>query len=163
MVFWLQFMGVNMIEEIKDKQSKAYISCSVLEALTGWFEIKESREQYIKDCEEQIFIAAKEAGKEIGFLCLKETGKDTVEVAVMGVLKEYHRHGTGKELVKAAKNIAIEKGYSFLQVKTVQMGFYENYDRTNLFYRNAGFKEFEVFPMLWDENNPCQVYVMALK
>lgn len=109
-----------MIEEIKDRQSKRHIARSILEALTDWFEITESREQYIKDCAEQIFIVAKEAEKEIGFICLKETGKDTVEVAVMGVLKEYHRHEIGKELIRAAKNIAIEKGYSFLQVKTVQ-------------------------------------------
>ncbi len=152
-----------MIEEIKDRQSKRHIARSILEALTDWFEITESREQYIKDCVEQIFIVAKEAEKEIGFICLKETGKDTVEVAVMGVLKEYHRHGIGKELIWAAKNIAIEKGYSFLQVKTVQMGFYEDYDKTNLFYCNVGFKEFEVLPTLWDKNNPCQIYVMALK
>ena len=152
-----------MIEEIKDKQSKRHIARSILETLTDWFEITESREKYIKDCEEQIFVVAKKAEKEIGFICLKETGKDTVEVAVMGVLKEYHRHGIGKELIKAAKDIAIQKEYSFLQVKTVQMGFYENYDKTNLFYCNVGFKEFEVFPMLWDEYNPCQIYVMALK
>ncbi len=152
-----------MIEEIKDRQSKRHIARSILEALTDWFEITESREQYIKDCAEQIFIVAKEAEKEIGFICLKETGKDTAEVAVMGVLKEYPRHGIGKELIRAAKNIAIEKGYSFLQVKTVQMGFYEDYDKTNLFYCNVGFKEFEVLPTLWDENNPCQIYVMALK
>ncbi len=152
-----------MIEEIKDKQLKRHIARSILETLTDWFGITESREQYIKDCEEQIFVAAKEAGKEIGFICLKETGKDTVEIAVMGVLKEYHRHGIGKELIKAAKDIAVEKGYSFLQVKTVQMGFYVDYDKTNLFYCNVGFKEFEVFPMLWNENNPCQIYVMALK
>ena len=152
-----------MIEEIKDKQSKRHIARSILETLTDWFGITESREQYIKDCEEQIFVVAKEAEKEIGFICLKETGKDTVEIAVMGVLKEYHKHGIGKELIEAVKDIAIEKEYSFLQVKTVQMGFYENYDQTNLFYRNAGFKEFEVFPMLWDEHNPCQIYVMALK
>ena len=152
-----------MIEEIKDKQLKRHIARSILETLTDWFGITESREQYIKDCEEQIFVAAKEAGKEIGFICLKETGKDTVEIAVMGVLKEYHRHGIGKELIKAAKDIAVEKGYSFLQVKTVQMRFYVDYDKTNLFYCNVGFKEFEVFPMLWNENNPCQIYVMALK
>lgn len=152
-----------MIEEIKDKQLKRHIARSILETLTDWFGITESREQYIKDCEEQIFVVAKEAGKEIGFICLKETGKDTVEIAVMGVLKEYHRHGIGKELIKAAKDIAVEKGYSFLQVKTVQMGFYVDYDKTNLFYCNVGFKEFEVFPMLWNENNPCQIYVMALK
>lgn len=152
-----------MIEEIKDKKSKSHIARSILEALTDWFGITESREQYIKDCQEQIFVVAKEDEKKIGFICLKETGKDTAEIAVMGVLKEYHRHGIGKKLIKAVKDIAIEKEYSFLQVKTVQMGFYENYDRTNLFYRNVGFKEFEVFPTLWDENNPCQIYVMALK
>ena len=28
-------------------------------------------------------------------------------------------------------------------------------------YKNL-FKEFEVFPTLWDEWNPCQVYVMGL-
>ena len=55
-----------------------------------------------------------------------------------------------------------ESGYSFIQVKTVQMGKYEEYDHTNQFYISLGFKEFEVFPTLWDEWNPCQVYVMAV-
>ena len=81
----------------------------------------------------------------------------------MGVLKEYHRKGAGTALFRKAKEIAVNSGYSFLQVKTVQMGRYEDYDRTNRFYLALGFKEFEVFPMLWDEHNPCQVYVMSLK
>ena len=34
---------------------------------------------------------------------------------------------------------------------------------TNRFYLALGFREFEVFPMLWDEANPCQVYVMSLR
>ncbi len=152
-----------MIEEIKDKQLKTDTARLVLEALSGWFEIPEAREQYIKECREQIFLAAKENNKTTGFICLKETGKDTAEIAVMGVLKECHRQGTGKKLVMAAKDIATAKGYSFLQVKTVQMGLYKDYDKTNFFYRNVGFKEFEVFPMLWDKDNPCQVYVMSLK
>ena len=46
---------------------------------------------------------------------------------------------------------------------TVKMGMYDDYDRTNMFYKAVGFKEFEVFPMLWDEANPCQIYIMALK
>ena len=45
----------------------------------------------------------------------------------------------------------------------VQMGRYPAYDDTNRFYLSLGFKEFEVFPTLWDEWNPCQVYVMALE
>ena len=81
----------------------------------------------------------------------------------MGVRREYHRQGTGRALVAAAKKDALQRGYSFLQVKTVQMGRYEDYDKTNLFYGALGFKEFEVFPTVWGERNPCQIYVMALK
>ena len=53
-------------------------------------------------------------------------------------------------------------GYSFIQVKTVQMGKYKSYDDTNRFYISIGFKEFEVFPTLWDKWNPCQIYVMGI-
>ena len=98
----------------------------------------------------------------MGFLYLKQTGKDTVELAVMGVLEEYHRKGIGKELFNRAKKAAKEMGYSFIQVKTVQMGKYESYDDTNQFYISLGFKELEVFPTLWDEWNPCQIYVMGI-
>ncbi|MBR6147902.1 MAG: GNAT family N-acetyltransferase [Lachnospiraceae bacterium] len=150
------------IEQITDIKEKQCIARTILEDLTEWFEVKESREQYISDCAEWIFLAAKDEGETVGFLCLKETGKDTVELAVMGVVKKCHRSGAGSALVDEAKSIAREKGYSFFQVKTVQMGMYEDYDRTNLFYLACGFKEFEVIPQIWDEANPCQIYVMSL-
>lgn len=122
----------------------------------------EGREEYIQDSVGKIFLCAKEEEKPLGFLYLKQTGKDTVELAVMGVLKEYHRKGIGRAMFEAAKKIASDMGYSFIQVKTVQMGKYEDYDKTNRFYLSLGFKELEVFPTLWDEANPCQIYVMAL-
>ena len=151
-----------MIEQINEPAAKRAISRKILEALHDWFEVDESREKYISDCVDWIFLAAKENGEYAGFLCLKETGKDTVELAVMGVLKEFHRHGLGRKLFEEAKKIATEAGYSFMQVKTVAMGKYPDYDKTNLFYISCGFREFEVFPELWDEDNPCQIYVMAL-
>ena len=150
------------IEQITDIKEKQCIARTILEDLSEWFEVKESREQYISDCAEWIFLAAKDEGKTVGFLCLKETGKATVELAVMGVMKKCHRSGAGRALVDEAKSIAREKGYSFFQVKTVQMGMYEDYDRTNMFYLACGFKEFEVIPQIWDEANPCQIYVMSI-
>ena len=152
-----------MIEQVFNKDEKSTIARNILESLTEWFEIEEGREKYIKECVDQIFIAAKEGGTNAGFLCLQETGKDTVELAVMGVLKNFQRNGIGRQLLEKAKEIAFSKGYSFLQVKTVKMGKYDEYDKTNLFYLNCGFKEFEVFPTLWDIENPCQVYVMSLR
>ena len=152
-----------MIVEIIDPKEKQAIARKVLEALTDWFGIEESREEYIKGSADWSFFAAKEEEDYVGFLCLKETGKATVELAVMGVLKDRHRSGVGRQLVERAKETARAQGYEFMQVKTVKMGEYEDYDRTNLFYISCGFKEFEVFPLLWDEANPCQIYVMSLK
>ena len=152
-----------MIVEIKDSNEKQSVARKVLEALTDWFEVKESREEYISGCVEWTFLAAKEEEETVGFLCLKETGKATVELAVMGVLRNHHRNGIGRQLVERAKEAARLQGYEFMQVKTVKMGMYEDYDRTNLFYMSCGFKELEVFPLLWDEANHCQIYVMSLE
>ena len=152
-----------MIIEITDPNEKQAIARKVLEALTDWFEIEKSREKYISGGADWPFFAAQEEDESIGFLCLKETGKATVELAVMGVLKDHHRSGVGRQLVERAKEAARAQGYEFMQVKTVKPGVYEDYDRTNLFYISCGFKEFEVIPLLWDEANPCQIYVMSLK
>ncbi len=147
---------------VEDPALRQRIARTVLEALPDWFGIPESRERYITESAGQPFFAAYDADVPVGFLCLKETGKDTVELCVMGVLKDRQRKGTGRKLFERAKEEARKAGYTFMQVKTVQMGRYTEYDATNRFYRSLGFKEFEVFPALWDEQNPCQVYVMAL-
>lgn len=153
----------TMIAVIKDPDEKRAIARAVLESLTEWFEVEESREGYIHDCADWTFLAAKNDDRVMGFLCLKKTGNATVELAVMGVKKEYHKQGIGRKLVEKAKEAARAEGYEFMQVKTVKMGIYDDYDRTNLFYISCGFKELEVFPLLWDEANPCQIYVMSLK
>ena len=151
-----------MISIIEDRDTKQRIVREVLEALPEWFGIPSARENYIRESADQLMIASFDGDRAIGFLCLKETGRDTAEIAVMGVRKEYQHAGIGTKLFETARKAAQEKGYSFLQVKTVREGCYEEYDRTNAFYRHLGFKEFEVIPDLWDERNPCQIYVIAL-
>lgn len=153
--------GIRIVS-VEEAAEKQRVSRSILEALPEWFGIPESREQYIKESAAQLFFAALDAEKAIGFLCLKETGKETVELSVMGVLKDYQRRGLGRKLFEQAKKVVGNLGYSFMQVKTVQMGRYAEYDATNRFYLSLGFKEFELFPTLWDERNPCQIYVMNL-
>ena len=151
------------IRKLSDDREKQAVASAILEELTDWFGIAESREAYIRDCRGRTVLCAVHEERPVGFVCLKQTGKDTAELAVMGVLEPYHRQGVGRALLERAKAEARAAGYSFLQVKTVRMGKYAEYDRTNRFYLAMGFKEFEVFPTLWDRQNPCQIYVMALK
>ena len=150
------------IKEIYSSTDKQQITRQIMESLSDWFGIPEAREYYIQESGKQPFCVAFDEEKPVGFAYLKETGKDTTEISVVGVLKEYHRKGIGRKLIEKIQQIAKQKGYSFIQVKTVQMGKYDDYDDTNRFYQALGFKEFEVFPMLWDENNPCQIYVMYI-
>lgn len=150
------------IKNVVNTEEKQKISRLILEALPEWFAVPEARERYIAESSDLPFYAAYEGDVPVGFICLKETGKDTVEIHVMGVRKEYQHKGTGKRLVDKVREEAKRSGYSFLQVKTVKMGMYEDYDETNRFYLAMGFKEFEVIPMFWDEDNPCQIYVMSL-
>lgn len=147
---------------VENNEEKVIIAKNILEALPDYFGIPEATSAYIQDSRGKIFFSANDKNQPVGFLYLKETSKYTVEIAVMGVLPEYHLQGIGRTLITQAKDIAKQNGYSFMQVKTVQMGIYEDYDKTNRFYQAMGFKELEVFPTLWDENNPCLIYVMVV-
>ena len=75
------------IREVTDAEEKKRISRLVLEALPDWFEVTETREAYIRESAEFPLFAAFDGEKPVGFLCLKETGKDTMELHVMGILK----------------------------------------------------------------------------
>lgn len=151
------------IRQLTDAAEKQAVTRLILEALPEWFGIPEAREAYIRESAGRIFFCPYDRNRPVGFLYLKETGNATVELYVMGIRKEYHRQGIGRLLFRQAREAASGAGYAFMQVKTVQMGKYEEYDRTNRFYLALGFREFEVFPTLWDEGNPCQVYVMSLE
>ncbi len=74
-----------MVREISNKGEKRRIAREILEALPDWFGIPKAREEYIAQSAEQLLFAAEVDGKTAGFLCLKETGDATAELAVMGV------------------------------------------------------------------------------
>ena len=51
---------MGLIEQIKDAETKKVVARKILEALKDWFEVDESREKYIEESADQIFLAAKE-------------------------------------------------------------------------------------------------------
>ena len=151
-----------MIQFIHPPVRREAIAREILEALPDWFGLPESTAAYVQESRDQPFWADMGDGKIRGFITLKETSPYTAELAVMGVLPQYHRQGIGRALFEAFRQYAKEHGYAFLQVKTAREGCYAEYDRTIAFYRSLGFKELECFPTLWDAWNPCQVFVMAV-
>ena len=152
-----------MVKAIFQPEEKAMITRTILHDLPAWFGIQEATDNYIKESQTMPFFAYEINQTAVGFISLKETSPYTIEIYCMGVLKAYHHKGIGKALMRATEDYAVSKGYHYMQVKTVESGHYENYDQTAQFYRRVGFKELEIFKTLWDERNPCQIFIKCLK
>lgn len=155
-LFTVERRIVMEIREVGDGNAKKEICDTVLHRLSEWFGIEESIAEYVSQVEEMPFYGVYDGERPVGFLAVKIHNAFTAEVCVMGILKEYHRMGIGSELMERAEGYCQQKGLVYLTVKTLDGSVdFEPYERTRRFYEKMGFIPLEVFPLLWDEANPC--------
>ena len=144
------------IKELSNADEKSTICNTILRALPEWFGIESSIIDYVAQVQSMPFFAAYDEEKAVGFIALKIHNIYTAEICVMGVLQEYHRQGIGKMLVEKCEQYCVNSNMKYLTVKTLDESRECNsYQKTRLFYLSLGFKPLEVFPLLWDEDNPC--------
>lgn len=149
------------IEEVKDEDKKMAVVAEVLKDLPEWFGIPESTQAYIEGAKDLQVWAAYQEGDLLGFVCLSYSSEDCAEIDCLGVKKGHQGRGIGRELIATLESEA-RKNVDYLQVKTVAQGSNQDYDRTNVFYRSVGFKKLEIFPQLWDPQNPCQILIKKI-
>ena len=150
-----------VIEEVKDANQKMAVVAEVLKDLPEWFGIPESTQAYIEDAKDLQVWAAYQERDLAGFVSLSYSSEDCAEIDCLGVKKAYQGRGIGSQLLATLESEA-NKNVDFLQVKTVAQGSNKDYDRTNVFYRNLGFKKLEIFPQLWGPQNPCQILIKKI-
>ena len=148
------------IRDICNQDEKSAICNDILRALPKWFGVESSIIDYTEQVKTQPFYAAIKNGKVVGFVAIKVHNQFTSEVSVMGVLEDYHGQGIGKRLIKCCEEYCMKNNMEFLTVKTLdESRESKSYKNTRLFYLSAGFKPLEVFPLLWDKDNPCLLMV----
>ena len=144
------------VEKIGSKQEKMTISNSVLRALPDWFEIESAIIDYVHSSADMPFFAVYNGNQAAGFVAIKKHNPYTSEIYAMGVLKEFHRSGMGRQLLAAGEAYCKGIGNRFLTVKTLAASIEsEAYEKTRLFYQSMGFLPIEVFTALWGKENPC--------
>ncbi len=146
----------------------------ILRALPSWFGIEAALQDYVRAADElDTFVALVDRpacggfqfrpDQVIGFLTLKETSEDAVEIHVMGVLPVWHRRGAGRALVERAASYARAEGFSLLHVKTLAPAHPdEGYAKTRAFYQAMGFLPLEVLSKVWGPEHPCLLLVRPL-
>lgn len=144
------------IKEITDADDKSTICNDILRALPNWFGIESSIADYVNQVKSLPFYASVDGAKNIGFVAIKPHTSSAAEICVMGILKQYHKQGIGRKLINICEQYCIKNKLEFLTVKTLDESRASNsYEKTRLFYLATGFKPVEVFPLFWDEDNPC--------
>ncbi len=144
----------------------------ILRALPGWFGIESSIVEYAAAVEKLPTFVALPGGEDdaggaardvIGFLTVKPTSADALELHVMGVLAEWHRRGVGRALEERAAAYARAEGFALLHVKTLAASDPDpGYAATRAFYLALGFRPLEVLPAVWGPENPCLLLVKPL-
>lgn len=151
------------ISEVLDSEEKSKIVVRILKSLRKWFGIDSAVSRYADEVREFPFFVVRIDGEAVGFLALKQHNSDTAEIFVMGVSEAFHRMGIGNALVARAEEFCCEKGIKFLTVKTLDgSAKSEAYEKTRKFYEKVGFYHLEVFPELWDKQNPCLFLLKSL-
>jgi GNAT superfamily N-acetyltransferase len=146
----------------------------ILRALPGWFGIESALQDYVRAADELETFVALPPGpacarklirpdKVIGFVSLRETSTDALELHVMGVLPAWRRHGVGRALVRRVVPWARAEGYSLLHVKTLAPSDPDpGYAETRAFYAALGFRPLEELPQVWGPEDPCLLLVRPL-
>ena len=150
-----------MIEEIVE--NKGAVCATILAALPGWFQLPAANAAFVRDVEAMPMLGAIVMDQPVGFLALKVHTLAAAEIHVMGVRPEHHRKGLGRALIRAAAQMMRADGMRYLTVKTLAPSHPDpGYANTRAFYESAGFSPVEVFPLLWDAENPALMMVKAL-
>ena len=152
------------IKEVYEPNEKSNICNAILRALPNWFGIESSIIDYTEQVQSMPFYVAFDDSSSIGFVALKVHNLYTAEIYVMGVLCAYHRQKIGQRLIEHCESYCTANEKEFLTVKTLDESRESNsYKKTRLFYHAMGFRPLEVFPLLWDKDNPCLFMVKSMR
>ncbi|MFZ0667723.1 MAG: GNAT family N-acetyltransferase [Acidimicrobiales bacterium] len=136
----------------------------ILDSLPHWFGIEESVENYVATADRSPTVVAAIDSADIGILTIVPHSPYAVEIYVMGILPEFHRHGVGGKMLAYAEQLLLLDGVEYLQVKTLSSQKEDTgYEKTRAFYQTMGFRVLEEFPNLWGPDNPALQMIKALK
>jgi GNAT superfamily N-acetyltransferase len=132
------------------------IGDGILRDLPAWFGIESSIVEYRTAIDRMPTFLARRGDTVVGFMTVECHFPGAAELHVLGVLEREHRTGVGRALLEHVEAWLREDDCRWLQVKTLsEQRTCKAYAKSRAWYDAMGFEPLQVFPLLWDECNPC--------
>ncbi|MGV1760729.1 GNAT family N-acetyltransferase [Rhizobium sp. P44RR-XXIV] len=153
-----------MQEAVEITECKGEICRDIMSELTDWFTEPAVIDACAHAVETLPMFGCIEKDNVAGFVAVRPHPPSAMEILVIATRRRYHGGGIGKRLLTAAERFARSADCKLLTVKTLApRGRNEpQYDATRTFYDRNGFIRAEIFPTLWQEDNPCLFFVKPL-
>ncbi len=135
----------------------------IFNELDGWFGSDEINADYAAQLNEDSSFVAMVNGNVEGDVSIAWHFDTTAEIYSMAVSLANHRRGLGTQLMTAAENLAKQRRFDFLHVKTLGDDVpHPGYKKTRAFYEDYGFKRLFQTNDLWD-GLPTMLYVKSIE
>jgi XTP/dITP diphosphohydrolase len=153
-----------IISRERDPDAKQRVCRDVLDSLPDWFDIPEAVDRFCREVRSLRMWVVKSGNDIAGFATVQRHFPATAELHLIAVRPEHHRAGIGTQLLGAIEAYLRDTATRILTVKTLAPSAGDRfYARTHRFYAALGFVPLEVFPTLWDEENPCLLMAKTLR
>jgi len=147
----------------RDPDTRARLVGDILAALPEWFGIAEANARFAEEARHLPMFVARLGGAAVGIATLRQHFPATAELHLIAVKPVHHRAGIGARLIRAIEDHLRGTATRTLTVKTLAPSAGDlAYARTHRFYAAQGFLPLEVFPTLWDAENPCLLMAKTL-
>lgn len=146
-----------------DADARARICRELLAALPDWFGLPDANAQFEREVRGLPMWVARLGARPVGFATVRQHFPATAELHLIAVDPTHHRHGVGGTLIAALAAHLRSTATRHLTVKTLAPEAGDlSYARTHRFYAAQGFLPLEVFPTLWNPENPCLLLAKTL-
>ena len=148
-----------IVPYVNEHRDRCY---EIFNELDGWFGSEEINSDYANQLNEGSSFVAVVEGRVEGVISLQWHFGTTAEIYSMAISLAHHRNGLGRRLLAAAENLAKDKKYVYLHVKTLGDEVpHSGYKKTRAFYESYGFRRLFQTKDLWD-GLPTMLYVKTI-
>jgi GNAT superfamily N-acetyltransferase len=136
---------------------------SILDTIPEWFGLPESNDDYVAKADLLRNVVARDGDEIVGICLLLDHNPQSVEIDLLAVRRERHRHGIGGAILEHVEDELRQRGVLLLHLKTFGPSIQnEPYERTRAFYVAHGFVAMEERVDVWGADNPCLFLVKSI-